>query len=84
MSSLTLGSSGLSLMERGINHANAAGSQILESGSDIMGVAKGSIALSEAKAEIAVGSWLAKQESEIVETTYQILFGIGKNFSMQA
>ena len=84
MSSFTLGGSGIATMERGFNHFNAASSQISESGSDMLGVAKGSIALSEAKAEIAVGAWLTRQESEIVETTYQILFGIGKNFSLRA
>ena len=79
----TLGKNGLAMMQSGLNTANAASSQVLESGADPMSIAEASMGLSQAKVEMAVGAWLVKQQNELMETSLQI-FGIGGNFSTTA
>lgn len=76
----TLGKNGLALMQNSINTANAASSQVLESGADPMTIAAASMDLSQAKVQMAVGSWLVKQQNELMETSLQI-FGIGTKHS---
>ena len=79
----TLGKNGLAMMQNGLNTANAASSQVLESGADPMSIAEASMGLSQAKVEMAVGAWLVQQQNELMETSLQI-FGIGGNFSTTA
>ena len=74
----TLGKNGLDLMQSSLNTANAAGSKIAENGADPMTIAAASMDLSQAKVQMAVGSWLVKTQNELMETSLQI-FGIGKN-----
>jgi len=76
----TLGQNGMTMMQNSLNTAGAASNHILENGADPMAIAEGSIALSQAKVEMAVGTWLVKQQNELMETSLQ-LFGIGQNFS---
>ena len=76
----TLGKNGLAMMQNGLNTANAASAQVLESGADPMSIAEASMDLSQAKAQMAVGAWLVQQQNELMETSLQI-FGIGKNYS---
>ena len=75
-----LGKNGLSLMQQGLNTANAASASVLESGADPMGIAQASMDLSAAKVQMAMGAWLVKAQNEMMETSLQI-FGIGKNYS---
>ena len=75
-----LGQSGMAMMQNSLNTANAAGNQILESGADPMTIAAASMDLSQAKVGMAVGTWLVKQQNELMETTLQ-LFGIGTNLN---
>ena len=76
----TLGKSGMAMMQSGLNTANAAGAQVMESGADPMSIAEASMDLSQAKVQMAMGAWLVKQQNELMETSLQI-FGIGKNYS---
>ena len=76
----TLGKNGLAMMQSGLNTANAASAQVLESGADPMSIAAASMDMSQAKAQMAVGAWLVKQQNELMETSLQI-FGIGKNYT---
>ena len=76
----TLGANGLAMMQSGLNTANAASAQVLESGADPMSIAKASMDMSQAKVQMAVGSWLVKQQNELMETSLQI-FGIGQKHS---
>ena len=76
----TLGKNGLAMMQNGLNTANAASAQVLESAADPMSIAEASMDLSQAKAQMAVGAWLVQQQNELMETSLQI-FGIGKNYS---
>ncbi len=76
----TLGKNGLALMQSSLNSANAASSQVLESGGNPMDIAQASMDLSQAKVQMAMGAWLVKQQNELMETSLQI-FGIGKNYS---
>lgn len=76
----TLGANGLAMMQQGLNTANAASAQVLESGADPMSIAEASMGMSQAKVQMAVGSWLVKQQNELMETSLQI-FGIGQNHS---
>ena len=75
-----LGQNGMALMQKSLNTASAASSNILESGADPMTIAGASIDLTQAKVGMAVGAWLVKQQNELMETSLQ-LFGIGQNFS---
>ena len=68
------------MMQQGLNTANAASAQVLESGADPMSIAEASMGMSQAKVQMAVGSWLVKQQNELMETSLQI-FGIGRNHS---
>ena len=79
----TLGKNGLALMQSGLNTANAASSQVLESGGNPMDIAEASMGLSQAKVQMAMGAWFVKQQNELMETSLQI-FGIGKNNSWLA
>ena len=76
----SLGQNGLAMMQNSLNAANAAGSKVMESGADPMGVAEASMDLSQAKVEMAMGAYLVKAQNELMETSLQ-LFGIGKNYS---
>ena len=76
----TLGANGLAMMQSGLNTANAASAQVLESGADPTSIAKASMDMSQAKVQMAVGSWLVKQQNELMETSLQI-FGIGQKHS---
>lgn len=76
----TLGQNGFAMMQQGLNTANAASAQVLESGADPMSIAEASMGMSQAKVQMAVGSWLVKQQNELMETSLQI-FGIGRNHS---
>lgn len=76
----TLGANGLAMMQSGLDTANAASAKVLESGADPMSIAKASMDMSQAKVQMAVGSWLVKQQNELMETSLQI-FGIGRNHS---
>ena len=76
----TLGKNGLALMQSSLNTANAASSQVLESGGNPMDIAEASMGLSQAKVEMAMGAWLVKQQNDLMETSLQI-FGIGSKFS---
>ena len=76
----TLGANGLAMMQQGLNTANAASAQVLESGADPMSIAEASMGMSQAKVQMAVGSWLVKQQNELMETSLQI-FGIGQKHS---
>lgn len=76
----TLGANGLAMMQSGLDTANAASAKVLESGADPMSIAKASMDMSQAKVQMAVGSWLVKQQNELMETSLQI-FGIGQNHS---
>lgn len=76
----TLGQNGLALMQNSLNTANAASQQVLESGADPMTIAAASMDLSQAKVQMAVGSWLVKAQNELMETSLQI-FGIGTKHS---
>ena len=76
----TLGKNGLSLMQNGLNTANAASSKVLESGADPMSIAEASMDISKAKVEMAVGAWLVKSQNELLESSLQI-FGIGQKHS---
>ena len=71
-----LGQNGLAMMQNSLNTANAASSQFLESGADPMSIAQASMDLSQAKVQMAVGSWLVKAQNDLMETSLQI-FGIG-------
>ena len=76
----SLGASGLAMMEKGLNSANAAGAKVLESGADPMTIAQASMDMSEAKVQMAVGAWLVKSQNELMESCLQI-FGIGQKHS---
>ena len=76
----TLGQNGLSMMQQGLNTANAASAKVLESGADPMSIAEASMDMSQAKVQMAVGSWLVKQQNELMESSLQI-FGIGQKHS---
>ena len=76
----TLGANGLAMMQQGLNTANAASAQVLESGADPMSIAEASMGMSQAKVQMAVGSWLVRQQNELMETSLQI-FGIGQKHS---
>ncbi len=71
-----LGQNGLAMMQAAQSTANAASSQILESGGDPMTIAAASMGLSQAKVQNAVGAWLIKTQNEMMEQSLQI-FGIG-------
>ena len=75
-----LGANGLAMMQKGLDTANAASAQVLESGADPMSIAKASIGMSQAKVQMAVGAWLVKSQNELMETSLQI-FGIGQKHS---
>ena len=76
----TLGANGLAMMQQGLNTASAASAQVLESGADPMSIAEASMGMSQAKVQMAVGSWLVRQQNELMETSLQI-FGIGQKHS---
>ena len=76
----TLGANGLAMMQQGLNTANAASTKVLESGADPMSIAEASMGMSQAKVQMAVGSWLVKQQNELMESSLQI-FGIGQKHS---
>ncbi|MBQ6772453.1 MAG: hypothetical protein IJP48_00150 [Synergistaceae bacterium] len=76
----TLGKNGLSLMQNGLNTANAASSKVLESGADPMSIAQASMDMSQAKVQMAMGAWLVKQQNELMESSLAI-FGIGTKHS---
>ena len=76
----TLGQNGLALMQNSMNTANAASRRLVESGADPMSIAAASMDMSEAKVQMAVGSWLVKTQNELLETSLQI-FGIGTKHS---
>ena len=76
----SLGQNGLAMMQNSLNTANAAGSKVMESGADPMGIAEASMDLSQAKVEMAMGAYLVKAQNELMETSLQ-LFGIGNNYS---
>ena len=76
----TLGKNGLSLMQNGLNTANAASSKVLESGADPMSIAEASMDMSQAKVQMAMGAWLVKQQNELMESSLAI-FGIGTKHS---
>ena len=76
----TLGKNGLELMQSGLNTANAASAKVLESGADPMSIAQASMDMSQAKVQMAVGSWLVRQQNELMESSLQI-FGIGQKHS---
>ena len=76
----TLGQSGLSMMQQGLNTANSASSKVLESGADPMSIAEASMDFSQAKVQMAMGAWLVKQQNELLESSLQI-FGIGQKHS---
>lgn len=76
----TLGQNGLAMMQQSLNTANAASSQVLESGGDPMSIAEASMGLSQAKVQMAMGAFLVKSQNELMETALQI-FGIGTNHS---
>mgnify|MGYP006916087760 FL=1 len=76
----TLGQNGLALMQNSMNTANAASQRLVEGGTDPMSIAAASMDLSEAKVQMAVGSWLVKTQNELLETSLQI-FGIGTKHS---
>ena len=76
----TLGQNGLAMMQQGLNTANATSAQVLESGADPMSIAEASMGMSQAKVQMAVGSWLVKQQNELMESSLQI-FGIGQKHS---
>ena len=76
----TLGANGLAMMQQGLNTASAASAQVLESGADPMSIAEASMGMSQAKGQMAVGSWLVRQQNELMETSLQI-FGIGQKHS---
>ena len=71
-----LGQNGLAMMQSSLNTANAAGARIAESGADPMSIAEASMDLSQAKVQMAVGSFLVKAQNDLMETSLQI-FGIG-------
>lgn len=75
----TLGKNGLELMQSGLNTANAASAKVLES-TDPMSIAQASMDMSQAKVQMAVGSWLVRQQNELMESSLQI-FGIGQKHS---
>lgn len=79
----SLGQNGLAMMQNSLNTANAAGSKVMESGADPMGIAEASMDLSQAKVEMAMGAYLVKAQNELMETTLQ-LFGIGTNYNVKA
>lgn len=72
----SLGQNGLTLMQKSLDTANAASSQVLESGGDPMSIAEASMGLSQAKVQMALGAWLVNAQNELMETSLQI-FGIG-------
>lgn len=72
----SLGQNGLSLMQTSLNTANAAGAKVAESGADPMSIAEASMDLSQAKVQMAMGTWLVKAQNDLMETSLQI-FGIG-------
>lgn len=72
----SLGQNGLALMQKSLNTANAASSQVLESNGDPMSIAEASMGLSQAKVQMALGAWLVNAQNELMETSLQI-FGIG-------
>ena len=72
----SLGQNGLAMMQNSLNTANAAGAKIMESGADPMSIAEASMGLSQAKVQMAVGSWLVKAQNDLMETSLQI-FGTG-------
>ncbi len=72
----SLGQNGLAMMQNSLNTANAAGAKVMESGADPMSIAEASMDLSQAKVQMAVGSWLVKAQNDLMETSLQI-FGIG-------
>lgn len=76
----TLGKNGLSLMQNGLNTANAASSKVLESGADPISIAEASMDMSQAKVQMAMGAWLVKQQNELMESSLAI-FGIGTKHS---
>ena len=76
----TLGKNGMAMMQASLNTANAASTKIAESGADPMSIAEASMDISQAKVGMAVGSWLVKQQNELMETSLQI-FGIGTKHS---
>ena len=75
----TLGKNGLKLMQSGLNTANAASEKVLES-TDPMSIAQASMDMSQAKVQMAVGSWLVRQQNELMESSLRI-FGIGEKHS---
>ena len=68
------------MMQSSLNTANAAGAKVMESGADPMSIAEASMDLSQAKVQMAVGSFLVKAQNELMETSLQI-FGIGTKHS---
>ena len=72
----SLGQSGMEMMQKSLNTANAAGTAITESGADPMTIAAASMDLSAAKVQMAVGAWMVKTQNELMESSLAI-FGIG-------
>lgn len=76
----TLGKSGLSMMQTGLNTANAASAKVMGSGADPMSIAEASMDMSTAKVQMALGAWLVKSQNELMESSLRI-FGIGEKHS---
>ncbi|MBR1673320.1 MAG: hypothetical protein IJ702_10370 [Fretibacterium sp.] len=78
----TLGKSGMTLMQKAMNTANAAAERVADS-TDPLDIAQTSMDMSTAKTQMAVGAFLVRSQNELMDTALQLLeppmksFGIG-------
>lgn len=80
-----LGQSGLKLMSKAMNTAGAAAERVMGS-VDPLDIAKTSMDMSEAKAQMAVGAYLIKTQNELLASSLSILdpsasiYGVGTRY----
>lgn len=79
-----LGESGMSLMRKSMDTANAAAAKVADGDIDILDIAQTSMDMSKAKVQMAMGAFLVKTQDELTNTALEILmprdhkaFGIG-------
>ena len=73
-----LGQAGAAMMQDSINRAAAVAESVSSGSLDVMGIAKSSVELSQAKVQMAMGAFLIRAQEELMNSTLQ-LFGVGKN-----
>ncbi|MBQ3627316.1 MAG: hypothetical protein II948_11305 [Synergistaceae bacterium] len=68
-----LGESGMSLMRKSMDTANAAAAKVADGDIDVLDIAQTSMDMSKAKVQMAMGAFLVKTQDELTNTALEIL-----------